>query len=60
MYLPEGMLMEGVSNEKIRNIGYPLRKEFRRIPLSGLADNLDFQNPPNYWLYLEEVRELSP
>ena len=32
VYLPEGMLMEGVSSEVVRNIGYPLRKEFRRIP----------------------------
>ena len=24
--------MEGVSSEVVRNIGYPLRKEFRRIP----------------------------
>ena len=32
VYLPEGMLLEGVSSELIRNIGYPLRKEFRRIP----------------------------
>lgn len=32
LYLPEGMQLEGVSPEIIRNIGYPLRKEFRRIP----------------------------
>jgi UDP-N-acetylglucosamine--N-acetylmuramyl-(pentapeptide) pyrophosphoryl-undecaprenol N-acetylglucosamine transferase len=32
LYLPEGMHLEGMSPEVIRNIGYPLRKEFRRIP----------------------------
>ena len=32
LYLPEGMQLEGISSEIIRNIGYPLRKEFRRIP----------------------------
>ena len=32
MYLPEGVLLDGISPEVIRNIGYPLRKEFRRIP----------------------------
>ena len=42
VYLPEGMLMEGVSNEKIRNIGYPLRKEFRRIPRERARRQLGF------------------
>ena len=32
LYLPEGMYLEGISPEVIRNVGYPLRKEFRRIP----------------------------
>jgi UDP-N-acetylglucosamine--N-acetylmuramyl-(pentapeptide) pyrophosphoryl-undecaprenol N-acetylglucosamine transferase len=32
LYLPEGMQLEGISPEIIRNIGYPLRKEFRRVP----------------------------
>jgi UDP-N-acetylglucosamine--N-acetylmuramyl-(pentapeptide) pyrophosphoryl-undecaprenol N-acetylglucosamine transferase len=32
LYLPEGVLLDGISPEVIRNIGYPLRKEFRRIP----------------------------
>ena len=32
VYLPEGMLLDGISPEVIRNLGYPLRKEFRRIP----------------------------
>jgi UDP-N-acetylglucosamine--N-acetylmuramyl-(pentapeptide) pyrophosphoryl-undecaprenol N-acetylglucosamine transferase len=32
LYLPEGMQLEGISPEIIRNVGYPLRKEFRRIP----------------------------
>jgi UDP-N-acetylglucosamine--N-acetylmuramyl-(pentapeptide) pyrophosphoryl-undecaprenol N-acetylglucosamine transferase len=32
LYLPEGMHLEGISPDVIRNVGYPLRKEFRRIP----------------------------
>ena len=32
LYLPEGMHLEGMSPEVIRNVGYPLRKEFRRVP----------------------------
>lgn len=32
LYLPEGMQLEGISPEITRNIGYPLRQEFRRIP----------------------------
>ena len=32
LYLPEGMHLEGISPEVIRNMGYPLRREFRRIP----------------------------
>ena len=32
LYLPEGINLEGISPDVIRNIGYPLRKEFRRIP----------------------------
>jgi UDP-N-acetylglucosamine--N-acetylmuramyl-(pentapeptide) pyrophosphoryl-undecaprenol N-acetylglucosamine transferase len=32
LYLPEGMQLDGISPEIIRNVGYPLRKEFRRIP----------------------------
>ena len=32
VYLPEGMQLDGISPEVIRNIGYPLRQEFRRIP----------------------------
>ncbi len=32
LYLPEGMQLEGISPEIIRNVGYPLRQEFRRIP----------------------------
>jgi UDP-N-acetylglucosamine--N-acetylmuramyl-(pentapeptide) pyrophosphoryl-undecaprenol N-acetylglucosamine transferase len=33
LYLPEGMRMDGVSTEKTINIGYPLRQDFRRIPM---------------------------
>lgn len=32
LYLPEGMQLEGISPEITRNIGYPLRQEFRGIP----------------------------
>ena len=32
LYLPEGMQLDGISPEIIRNVGYPLRQEFRRIP----------------------------
>jgi UDP-N-acetylglucosamine--N-acetylmuramyl-(pentapeptide) pyrophosphoryl-undecaprenol N-acetylglucosamine transferase len=32
LYLPEGMHLDGISPDVIRNVGYPLRKEFRRIP----------------------------
>lgn len=32
LYLPEGMQLEGISPEITRNIGYPLRQEFRRVP----------------------------
>jgi len=33
VYLPEGMWMDGISSEKTVNIGYPLRQDFRRIPM---------------------------
>ena len=32
LYLPEGIRMDGVSSKVVRNLGYPLRREFRRIP----------------------------
>ena len=32
VYLPEGMRMKGISPEIVRNMGYPLRQEFRRLP----------------------------
>ena len=32
VYLPEGMLLGGVQNQIVRNLGYPLRLEFRRVP----------------------------
>ena len=40
VYLPEGMRLEGISPEITRNIGYPLRKEFRRIPLERARKQL--------------------
>jgi len=33
LYLPEGMRMDGISTNKTINIGYPLRQDFRRIPM---------------------------
>ena len=51
VYLPEGMLMEGVSNEKIRNIGYPLRESFAEFLVNGLVDNSAFLTPPNFLLF---------
>ena len=32
IYLPEGMQLDGISPKVVRNMGYPLRREFRRIP----------------------------
>ena len=40
VYLPEGMRLEGISPKVIRNIGYPLRKEFRRIPIERARKRL--------------------
>jgi len=40
VYLPEGMRLEGISPEVTCNIGYPLRKEFRRIPLERARKQL--------------------
>ena len=33
VYLPSGISLPGVATEKISNIGYPLRSDFRRIPM---------------------------
>ena len=33
VYLPSGISLPGVVTEKISNIGYPLRSDFRRIPM---------------------------
>ncbi len=32
IYLPEGVRLEGISGNKVHNLGYPLRREFRRLP----------------------------
>ena len=40
VYLPEGMFLDGISPKVIRNLGYPLRKEFRRIPLERARKQL--------------------
>ena len=52
VYLPEGMLLEGVSSELIRNIGYPLRKEFRRIPRERARKQLGIPNGDRLLLVL--------
>ncbi|MBP51516.1 MAG: UDP-N-acetylglucosamine--N-acetylmuramyl-(pentapeptide) pyrophosphoryl-undecaprenol N-acetylglucosamine transferase [Opitutae bacterium] len=39
-YLPEGMRLDGISPEIIRNMGYPLRKEFRKIPIERARKQL--------------------
>ena len=44
IYLPEGMRLEGMSSEVVRNIGYPLRKEFRRIPRERARKQLGIAN----------------
>lgn len=44
VYLPEGMRLEGVSSGIIRNFGYPLRKEFRRIPRERARKQLSIAN----------------
>ena len=45
LYLPEGMHLEGISPEVIRNMGYPLRREFRRIPKErGKKTTWDFNS----------------
>ena len=44
VYLPEGMRLEGLSSDVVRNIGYPLRKEFRRIPRERARKQLSISN----------------
>lgn len=44
VYLPEGMRLEGLSSDLVRNIGYPLRKEFRRIPRERARKQLSISN----------------
>ena len=39
-YLPEGMRLDGVSPQIVRNLGYPLRKEFRKIPMERARKQL--------------------
>ena len=39
-YLPEGMRLDGISPEIVRNMGYPLRKEFRKIPIERARKQL--------------------
>jgi UDP-N-acetylglucosamine--N-acetylmuramyl-(pentapeptide) pyrophosphoryl-undecaprenol N-acetylglucosamine transferase len=40
LYLPEGIRMDGVSSKVVRNLGYPLRREFRRVPRERARRNL--------------------
>jgi UDP-N-acetylglucosamine--N-acetylmuramyl-(pentapeptide) pyrophosphoryl-undecaprenol N-acetylglucosamine transferase len=40
LYLPEGVRMDGVSSKVVRNLGYPLRREFRRVPRERARRNL--------------------
>ena len=44
LYLPEGMHVEGISSEIVRNIGYPLRQDFRRIPRERARKHLGYSN----------------
>ena len=44
VYLPEGMVLEGLSTEVVKNVGYPLRKEFRRIPRERARKHLGILN----------------
>ena len=44
VYLPEGMVLEGLSSEVVKNVGYPLRKEFRRIPRERARKHLGIPN----------------
>lgn len=52
VYLPDGMLLEGVSSKVVRNIGYPLRKEFRRIPRERARKQLGIANSDRLLLVL--------
>ena len=44
LYLPEGLVVEGLSQEVVKNVGYPLRKEFRRIPRERARKHLGIPN----------------
>ena len=33
VYLPEGVLLKGLASEKLIHLGYPLRTDFRKIPM---------------------------
>ncbi len=40
LYLPDGVCMKGISAKVVRNVGYPLRREFRRLPRERARRNL--------------------
>ncbi len=44
LYLPEGLVVEGLSQKVVKNVGYPLRKEFRRIPRERARKHLGIPN----------------
>ena len=44
VYLPEGMLLEGLSSEVVKNVDILLRKEFRRIPRERKRKHLGIPN----------------
>ena len=44
LYLPDGMRVDGISSEVVRNVGYPLRHDFRRVPRERARKRLGFSN----------------
>lgn len=44
IYLPAGMRVDGVSPDRIRHVGYPLRHDFRRIPRERARKRLGIAN----------------
>ena len=58
LYLPDGIRVDGISSEVTRNVGYPLRHDFRRGSPCVQEKDLGSQIPSGYWSYLEVVRVL--
>lgn len=40
VYLPEGVLLKGLASEKLIHLGYPLRTDFRKIPMERARQRL--------------------